>query len=102
MGQKEGAMAVRPSAPMGGTPPNGVFSDSPFGALHAADEVLSECEIAVLRHVAEGKANKEIAWLLSISEETVKAHMRSLFSKLDVGDRTQAVTVAVRRGIIDL
>lgn len=71
-------------------------------AFHAADEVLSEREIAVLKHVAEGKANKEIAWLLSISEETVKAHMRSLFSKLDVGDRTQAVTVAVRRGIIDL
>ena len=71
-------------------------------AFHAADEALSEREISVLRHVAEGKANKEIAWLLSISEDTVKAHMRSLFSKLDVGDRTQAVTAALRRGIIDL
>jgi DNA-binding NarL/FixJ family response regulator len=71
-------------------------------AFHAADDALSEREIAVLRHVADGKANKEIAWLLSISEDTVKAHMRSLFAKLDVGDRTQAVTAALRRGIIDL
>lgn len=71
-------------------------------AFHAADDALSEREIAVLRHIAEGKANKEIAWLLSISEDTVKAHIRSLFSKLGVGDRTQAVTQAVRRGIIDL
>jgi len=71
-------------------------------AFHAADDALSEREIAVLRHVADGKANKEIAWLLSISDDTVKAHMRSLFSKLDVGDRTQAVTVALKRGIIDL
>jgi len=71
-------------------------------AFHAADEALSEREIAVLRHVAEGKANKEIAWLLGVSEDTVKSHMRSLFSKLEVADRTQAVTAAVRRGIIEL
>ncbi|UZK66322.1 response regulator [Sphingomonas sp. M1-B02] len=71
-------------------------------AFHAADDTLSEREIAVLRHVADGKANKEIAWLLDISEDTVKTHMRSLFSKLDVGDRTQAVTVALRRGIIEI
>jgi DNA-binding NarL/FixJ family response regulator len=71
-------------------------------AFHAADEVLSEREMSVLRHVAEGKANKEIAWLMSISDDTVKAHMRSVFSKLEVSDRTQAVTVAVRRGIIEL
>jgi DNA-binding NarL/FixJ family response regulator len=71
-------------------------------AFHAADDALSEREINVLVYVAAGKANKEIAWLLSISEDTVKAHMRSIFSKLDVNDRTQAVTAALRRGIIDL
>lgn len=71
-------------------------------AFHASDEALSEREIGVLGHVAAGKANKEIAWLLSISEDTVKAHMRSIFAKLDVNDRTQAVTAALRRGIIDL
>ena len=71
-------------------------------AFHAADETLSEREIAVLSNVAAGKANKEIAWALAISEDTVKAHMRSIFAKLDVGDRTQAVTAALRRGIIEL
>lgn len=71
-------------------------------ALHAADDPLSEREIGILRLVAMGKANKEIAWALSISEDTVKAHMKSIFSKLDVRDRTQAVTAALRRGIITL
>ena len=71
-------------------------------ALHAADESLSEREMAILRLVAAGKANKEIAWKLSVSEDTVKAHMKSIFAKLDVDDRTHAVTAAVRRGVIDL
>ena len=71
-------------------------------ALHAAEDPLSTREIAVLELVASGKANKEIAWQLSVSEETVKAHLRSVFLKLDVADRTQAVTVALRRGIITL
>ncbi|WP_019830883.1 response regulator [Sphingomonas sp. PR090111-T3T-6A] len=71
-------------------------------AHHIADEQLSEREIAVLRLVAEGKANKEIAQALSLSEETVKAHLKNLFAKLDVSDRTHAVTIAVRRGIIEL
>jgi DNA-binding NarL/FixJ family response regulator len=71
-------------------------------ALHAADEPLSEREIAILQLVASGNANKEIAWQLTISEETVKAHMRSIFSKLDVNDRTHAVTAALRRGVIEL
>jgi DNA-binding NarL/FixJ family response regulator len=71
-------------------------------AVHAVDERLSEREIAVLRLVADGNQNKQIAWKLSISEETVKAHLKSIFGKLDVSDRTHAVTVAVRRGIIDL
>lgn len=71
-------------------------------AFNASSEPLSEREISVLQHVASGKANKEIGWLLSISEVTVKAHLRSIFAKLDARDRTQAVTVAFKRGIIDV
>ena len=70
-------------------------------AFHAGDDALSDREICVLTHAAEGKANKEIAWLMKISEDTVKAHMRSIFGKLDANDRTQAVTLAFRRGIIE-
>ena len=71
-------------------------------ALHIVDENLSEREAAVLRLVAIGKANKEIAHAMSFSEETVKAHLKYIFAKLDVTDRTHAVTVAARRGIIEL
>jgi len=71
-------------------------------ALHSSDDSLSEREIDVLRLVAIGKANKEIAGELSVSEDTVKAHLKSIFAKLDVGDRTQAVTLALKRGIIEL
>lgn len=71
-------------------------------ALHVVDEGLGDREIAVLRLVAIGKANKEIARALSLSEETVKAHLKNIFAKLDVTDRTHAVTVAARRGIIEL
>jgi len=71
-------------------------------ALHAGDEPLSPREIAILDLVASGNANKAIAWHLSISEETVKGHMRSIFSKLEVNDRTHAVTAALRRGVIEL
>ena len=71
-------------------------------AFNATGENLSEREVAILNHVAAGKANKEIGWLMSISEDTVKAHLRSIFSKLDASDRTQAVTSALRRGIIEL
>lgn len=71
-------------------------------ALHVTDDNLSEREAAVLRLVAIGKANKEIAHLMSLSEETVKAHLKNIFAKLDVADRTHAVTVAARRGIIEL
>jgi DNA-binding NarL/FixJ family response regulator len=71
-------------------------------ALHIVDDNLSEREAAVLRLVAIGKANKEIARAMSLSEETVKAHLKSIFTKLDVSDRTHAVTVAARRGIIEL
>jgi DNA-binding NarL/FixJ family response regulator len=71
-------------------------------ALHAAQDPLSDREIQVLERVAAGQANKSIAWDLSVSEDTVKAHMRSIFGKLGVSDRTQAVTLALKRGIISL
>jgi DNA-binding NarL/FixJ family response regulator len=71
-------------------------------ALHAVGEALSEREVAILTLVAGGNANKQIAWKLSMSEDTVKTHMKSIFTKLGVSDRTHAVTVAARRGIIDL
>jgi DNA-binding NarL/FixJ family response regulator len=71
-------------------------------AVHAAEEPLTSRELDVLGIVAAGKGNKAIARQLGVSEDTVKAHLRSLFSKLDVEDRTQAVVVALRRGIISL
>src|SRR5262249_25432061 len=71
-------------------------------AVHVTDDRLSDREIEILRLVAEGNPNKQIARVLSLSEETVKAHLKSIFAKLDVADRTHAVTVAVRRGIIVL
>lgn len=71
-------------------------------AQHHTDDALTEREIEVLREVAAGNANKMVAQLLSISEETVKAHMRSILSKLGANDRTHAVTIAVKRGIIEI
>lgn len=71
-------------------------------ALHAAQDPLTGREIEILELVAAGNANKQIAWNLSVSEDTVKSHLRAIYSKLDVADRTQAVTVALRRGIIAL
>lgn len=71
-------------------------------AERAADDVLSAREIEVLQRVAVGSANKQIAVQLSISEETVKAHMKSILAKLDANDRTHAVTIALNRGIISI
>jgi DNA-binding NarL/FixJ family response regulator len=71
-------------------------------AHHVADEFLTEREISILRLVAIGKANKQVASELGLSEETIKGHLKSIFIKLDVTDRTHAVTVAARRGIIEL
>jgi DNA-binding NarL/FixJ family response regulator len=71
-------------------------------ALHAGEEALSDRELEVLRCVAGGHANKEIARALSIAEDTVKSHLRSIFFKLNVKDRTEAVVQAVRRRIIEL
>ncbi len=71
-------------------------------AEHAADDSLTSREIEVLKEVASGNANKIIADRLSISEDTVKAHMKSILSKLAANDRTHAVTISVRRGFLDL
>ncbi|KTE16710.1 response regulator [Sphingopyxis sp. H115] len=71
-------------------------------AVHLGDEELSEREIAVLELAAGGNANKQIAWQLSISEDTVKAHMKSIFAKLGAADRTHAVAIAAKRGIITI
>jgi DNA-binding NarL/FixJ family response regulator len=71
-------------------------------ADHAADEGLTAREIDVLRLIAAGNANKLIADQLSISEETVKSHITSILSKLDANDRTHAVTIGLKRGIIEL
>jgi DNA-binding NarL/FixJ family response regulator len=71
-------------------------------ADHAIDDALTSREIDVLRLIAEGNANKLIADRLSISEETVKGHVKNILSKLDASDRTHAVTVALKRGIINL
>jgi DNA-binding NarL/FixJ family response regulator len=71
-------------------------------ADHAIDEALTSREIDVLRLIAGGHANKLIADRLSITEETVKGHVKNILSKLGASDRTHAVTIALKRGIIDL
>jgi DNA-binding NarL/FixJ family response regulator len=71
-------------------------------AEHATDETLSAREIEVLRLISGGNANKEIAAQLSIAEETVKGHIKNILAKLGANDRTHAVTIALKRGIIDL
>jgi DNA-binding NarL/FixJ family response regulator len=70
-------------------------------AEHAADDALTDREITVLKRVALGGANKQIAVALGISEETIKAHMKSILAKLSANDRTHAVTIALNRGIIE-
>ena len=71
-------------------------------AEHATDGVLSSREVEVLRLIAGGNANKEIAVQLFITEETVKGHIKNILAKLDANDRTHAVTIGLKRGIIDL
>ena len=71
-------------------------------AEHMTDETLTQREIEVLREVAEGKRNRNIAENLFISEETVKVHIKHIMEKLGASDRTQAVAIGVRRGIIQL
>ena len=71
-------------------------------ALQLGAEPLSGREIEVLRQLAEGHRNRDIGAQLSISEDTVKGHVRSILDKLGAKDRTQAVSIGVRRGIIHL
>src|SRR5215208_4162563 len=71
-------------------------------AEHHSDDALTSREIEVLRKVAAGNANKMVAQLLNVSEETIKAHMKSILSKLGANDRTHAVTIALKRGIIEI
>ena len=68
----------------------------------ASHPALTPREVEILHVVAEGKRNKEIGAALSISEETVVTHLKNIFTKMGVNDRTAAVAVAVRRGIIQL
>jgi DNA-binding NarL/FixJ family response regulator len=69
---------------------------------HSAEDALSERELDVLRVVARGRSNKIIAAELAISEHTVKNHLKSILSKLNADDRTHAVTIAIKRGYIEL
>ena len=71
-------------------------------AEHAIDDTLSGREVDVLRRVGAGFSNKHIATQLSISEGTVKAHMKSIMAKLSARDRTHAVMIGVKRGILDV
>ena len=70
-------------------------------AEHAMDDALTEAEISVLRLIAAGNGNKQIAARLSIAEETVKSRVKSILSKLGANDRTHAATIGLKRGIID-
>ena len=71
-------------------------------AEHFSSESLTQREMDVLRHLAEGNRNRDIAEKLFISEETVKVHVKNIMAKLGASDRTQAVGIAVRRGFIQL
>jgi DNA-binding NarL/FixJ family response regulator len=71
-------------------------------AMHAADESLSAREMEVLRVVAQGQSNKGVARMLGIAEETVKTHVASVLTKLKANDRTHAVLIGMKRGMIDL
>jgi len=71
-------------------------------AEHATDDALTAAEILVLKLIAAGNANKQIADQLSITEETVKSRVKCILSKLGANDRTHAVTIGLKRGIIDL
>jgi len=71
-------------------------------AEHATDDALTPAEIAVLRLIAAGNANKQIADQLNVTEETVKGRVKNILSKLGANDRTQAAMIGLKRGIIEL
>jgi DNA-binding NarL/FixJ family response regulator len=70
-------------------------------AEHATDEALTPAEVEVLRLIAAGNANKQIAAQLSITEETVKGRVKNILAKLGANDRTHAAMIGVKRGIIE-
>lgn len=70
-------------------------------AAHATDDALTPAEVEVLRLIAAGNANKEIAAQLSITEDTVKGRVKNILSKLDAKDRTHAAMIGLKRGIIE-
>lgn len=71
-------------------------------AEHAAEDALSPLEVRVLRLIAEGNSNKEIAARLSVTEDSVKGHVRNILSKLGANDRTHAAMIGIKRGIIEV
>jgi DNA-binding NarL/FixJ family response regulator len=71
-------------------------------AEHASDDALTPAEVRVLRLIADGNANKEIAAQLSVSEDTVKGQVRNILSKLGAKDRANAAMIGVKRGIIEV
>ncbi len=71
-------------------------------AAHVTDDALSPREMEVLKQVAAGNSNRRVAAHLALSEDTVKSHMKSIMSKLAANDRTHAVSIAVKRGIIEV
>jgi DNA-binding NarL/FixJ family response regulator len=71
-------------------------------AEHASDTALTRREIEVLQLIATGNPNKIVADKLSVTEDTIKMHVKSILSKLDANDRTHAVTIALKRGIMEL
>jgi two-component system NarL family response regulator len=78
---------------------------SPEVAAKLADSLthreLSERELQVLKHMAAGKSNKEIAQVIYVSENTVKAHVKSILAKMDAMGRTEAIAIAIKRGLIE-
>src|SRR6476659_8178967 len=71
-------------------------------AEHSAEELLSAAEVRVLRLIAEGNSNREIATKLSVTEDSIKGQVRNILSKLGANDRTHAVTIGIKRGIIEV
>ena len=71
-------------------------------AEHAAEDTLSPAEVRVLRLIADGHSNKEIAAVLSVTEDAVKGQVRNILSKLGANDRTHAAMIGLKRGIIEL
>jgi len=77
-----------------------LLADAAPAPVSVTPPALTARELDVLRLIAEGDANKEIAWKLGISEHTAKFHVASILGKLDAGSRTEAVTIGIRRGLV--